>query len=70
MQKFIADNAPSWYKYINGTLGRSMANGELYIITGAEKTIAGGVATFQNIPLQQTFQLEFKKVEECVSRPL
>ncbi|KAJ6574272.1 hypothetical protein B0H19DRAFT_902903, partial [Mycena capillaripes] len=39
-------HAASWYKYINGPRGRGLANGELYVVTGAEKTRSWGMASY------------------------
>ncbi|KAJ7223501.1 hypothetical protein GGX14DRAFT_351710, partial [Mycena pura] len=64
IRRYAAKNAESWYRYINGTTGRRMANGELYLITGSEKTSAGGMATFQNLSPGAEFSLAFKPFPE------
>ncbi|KAL0565317.1 SCF ubiquitin ligase complex subunit cdc4 [Marasmius crinis-equi] len=35
---YVSRNGESWYRYINGTLGRQADNGEVYFITGYDKT--------------------------------
>ncbi|KAJ7067191.1 hypothetical protein C8F01DRAFT_1120586 [Mycena amicta] len=60
VRSYAAQNAKAWYQYINGTLGRNMTNGELYVITGCEKALAGGIATFQNVAAGGNFNLVFK----------
>nr|GAT45631.1 pleiotropic drug resistance ABC transporter protein [Mycena chlorophos] len=55
VRTYAARNAKSWYTYINGELGTGIANGQLYLITGWEKAIAGGIATFQG--LRDSFEL-------------
>jgi hypothetical protein len=51
-------NAVSWYQHINGTLGRELPNGSLYIITGLDKCAAWGVAAFSN-PEKEQLSLRF-----------
>jgi hypothetical protein len=59
-RRYAAQNAESWYRYINGTRGRELVNGGLYLITGCEKSRSGGIASFQNVADQNEFQLSFK----------
>ncbi|KAJ7067196.1 hypothetical protein C8F01DRAFT_954817, partial [Mycena amicta] len=59
VRNYAVQNAKDWYKYINGELGRDMVNGELYVITGREQAIAGGIATFQNVADGSGFDLAF-----------
>ncbi|KAF7328031.1 Pleiotropic drug resistance ABC transporter protein [Mycena kentingensis (nom. inval.)] len=60
IRDYAAQNAKSWYQYINGRLGRGMPNGGLYIITGHEKAVAGGIATFQNVAEDTDFNVIFR----------
>ncbi|KAF7312570.1 Pleiotropic drug resistance ABC transporter protein [Mycena indigotica] len=60
VRNYAVQNAKSWYHYINGTLGKGMMNGELYVITGTEKASAGGIATFQNVAERDNFDLTFR----------
>ena len=46
---FAAENAESWYRYINGPCGLELGNGELLLITGCDKTTSWGLAAYQNI---------------------
>ncbi|KAJ7067184.1 hypothetical protein C8F01DRAFT_1365332 [Mycena amicta] len=64
VRNYAVQNAKDWYKYINGELGRDMVNGELYLITGREQAIAGGIATFQNVADGSGFDLAFKTVPD------
>ncbi|KAJ7679088.1 hypothetical protein DFH06DRAFT_505028 [Mycena polygramma] len=59
VRRYAAANAESWYKYINGSRGRGLANGSLYLITGCEKAQTGGMASFQNVARDVEFQLSF-----------
>ncbi|KAJ7210650.1 hypothetical protein C8J57DRAFT_314530 [Mycena rebaudengoi] len=54
--------AESWYKYVNGPRGRGrgLPNGSLYLITGCEKSQAGGMATFNNVAPGEQFPLSFE----------
>ncbi|KZP22975.1 hypothetical protein FIBSPDRAFT_1015806, partial [Athelia psychrophila] len=38
IRTYSIENAPSWYTFINGTLGREAPNGSLYIVTGCDKS--------------------------------
>ena len=46
---FAAENAESWYRFINGPCGWELGNGELRLITGCDKTTSWGLAAYQNI---------------------
>ncbi|KAJ6544981.1 hypothetical protein DFH09DRAFT_927780, partial [Mycena vulgaris] len=59
MRRYAAENAESWYKYVNGPRGRGLSNGSLYLVTGCEKSYSWGMAAFQGIPTPTTFQLSF-----------
>ncbi|KAJ7158481.1 hypothetical protein C8R46DRAFT_392884 [Mycena filopes] len=60
VRQYAACHAESWYKYINGTRGRALTNGSLYLITGCEKSASGGIASFQNVAPGAEFQLSFR----------
>ncbi|KZP15423.1 hypothetical protein FIBSPDRAFT_795403, partial [Athelia psychrophila] len=38
IRTYSIENAPSWYKFINGTLRRRAPNGSLYVVTGCDKS--------------------------------
>lgn len=59
-RRYASQHAESWYRYINGTRGRGLVNGSLYLITGCEKSKSGGMATFQNVEPGNQFRLSFK----------
>ncbi|KAJ7685797.1 hypothetical protein DFH06DRAFT_50685 [Mycena polygramma] len=58
MRKYAAKHADSWYEYINGPRGRGLSNGDLYLVTGYEKTRAWGMSSYQNV--REQFKLFFK----------
>ncbi|KAF8176672.1 hypothetical protein K438DRAFT_1607385 [Mycena galopus ATCC 62051] len=60
MRQYAAKHAESWYKYVNGTRGRELVNGNLYLVTGCEKARSWGMASFHDVPLQNEFQLSFR----------
>ncbi|KAJ7211418.1 hypothetical protein GGX14DRAFT_93384, partial [Mycena pura] len=60
---YAARNAESWYRYVNGTRGRGLTNGSLYLITGCEKSQSGGMASFQNVATRRNFQISFVPTE-------
>ncbi|KAJ6624094.1 hypothetical protein B0H10DRAFT_765264 [Mycena sp. CBHHK59/15] len=65
VRRYAAKHAESWYKYINGTRGRGLSNGTLYIITGWEKTRSWGMASFQGVAAENEFQLAFRPTADC-----
>ncbi|KAF7374428.1 WD40 containing domain protein [Mycena sanguinolenta] len=60
MRQYAAKHAESWYKYVNGTRGRGLVNGNLYLVTGCEKPRSWGMASFHGVSLQNEFQLSFQ----------
>ncbi|KAJ7476215.1 hypothetical protein FB451DRAFT_1132966 [Mycena latifolia] len=64
-RRYAAQNAQSWYKYVNGTRGRGLVNGTLYLITGCEKALSGGMASFENVVAGAQFQLSFKPTNDA-----
>ena len=46
---FAAENAESWYRFVNGPCGWELGNGELLLITGCDKTRSWGLAAYRNI---------------------
>ncbi|KAF7374410.1 Pleiotropic drug resistance ABC transporter protein [Mycena sanguinolenta] len=60
MRRYAAEHAESWYKYVNGTRGRGLVNGNLYLVTGCEKPQSWGMASFHDVSLQNEFQLLFR----------
>ncbi|KAF5389029.1 hypothetical protein D9757_005019 [Collybiopsis confluens] len=58
MRKYAAENAESWYQYVNGpSLGREAQNGSLYLITGYDKTSTWENAAF--FQSEKTITLKF-----------
>ncbi|KAJ7476179.1 hypothetical protein FB451DRAFT_1246084, partial [Mycena latifolia] len=58
IRKYAAQNAESWYKYINGPRGRGLPNGSLYLITGCEKSQSWGMTSFNHV--REEFQITYK----------
>ncbi|KAJ7476205.1 hypothetical protein FB451DRAFT_1034030, partial [Mycena latifolia] len=59
VRKYAVQNAETWYRYVNGTRGRGLVNGTLYLITGCEKSQSGGISSFENVAAGSEFQLSF-----------
>ncbi|KAJ7029921.1 hypothetical protein C8F04DRAFT_1115463 [Mycena alexandri] len=59
MRAYAARHADSWYKYVNGTRGRGLANGDLCLVTGCEKTRSWGMASYHTG--REEFELTFKR---------
>ncbi|KAF5357561.1 hypothetical protein D9757_012366 [Collybiopsis confluens] len=58
MRKYAAENAESWYQYVNGpSLGREAQNGSLYLIAGYDKTSTWENAAFSQS--EKTITLKF-----------
>ncbi|KAJ7440136.1 hypothetical protein FB451DRAFT_1059046 [Mycena latifolia] len=65
LRQYATKHAESWYKYANGPArGRGLVNGSLYLVTGCEKALSWGMASFQDISFQNEFQLLFKPTPE------
>ncbi|KAJ7614116.1 hypothetical protein FB45DRAFT_938019 [Roridomyces roridus] len=60
MKRYARENAESWYQYANGARGRQLTNGSLYLVTGWEKALIWGRASFQDLSAQSTFRLAFE----------
>ncbi|ESK91075.1 hypothetical protein Moror_9596 [Moniliophthora roreri MCA 2997] len=45
---YAAKNAISWYSHVNGTLGRRLGGNSLILVTGVDKTVAWGAASFSH----------------------
>ncbi|KAL0059197.1 hypothetical protein AAF712_014091 [Marasmius tenuissimus] len=52
-------NGESWYRFVNGELGREADNGELYLITGFDKTNSWENAVIYNRSSTNSFSLAF-----------
>ncbi|KAK1220349.1 hypothetical protein PQX77_016885 [Marasmius sp. AFHP31] len=52
-------NGESWYRFVNGELGREADNGELYLITGFYKTNSWENAVIYNRSSTNSFSLAF-----------
>ncbi|KAJ7845645.1 hypothetical protein B0H14DRAFT_2279671, partial [Mycena olivaceomarginata] len=46
LREYVLAHAASWYEYICGSMGRELANGDLYLITGHEKAPSWGMASY------------------------
>jgi hypothetical protein len=65
MRTYATKHALSWYKYVNGSRGRGLANGELYLITGYEKAWSWGMASYSSN--HEEFVLAFKPTVRAVT---
>ncbi|KAJ7621725.1 hypothetical protein DFH06DRAFT_770591 [Mycena polygramma] len=60
MRAYAAKHADGWYAYLKGPRGRELANGDLCLVTGCEKTRSWGMASYHTI--REQFQLFFKPI--------
>ena len=54
-REFAAENAESWYRFVNGPCGWELGNGDLLLITGCDKTTSWGLAAYPNIQSEGNF---------------
>ncbi|KAJ7339211.1 hypothetical protein DFH08DRAFT_650453, partial [Mycena albidolilacea] len=47
-KKKFRDYALRWYAFVNSDLGRMVNNGDLYLVTGTDKSSSWSVAAFEN----------------------
>ncbi|KAJ7679997.1 hypothetical protein B0H14DRAFT_2192421, partial [Mycena olivaceomarginata] len=45
---YALKNAQRWYAFVNGDLERMVNNGDLYLVTGTDKSSSWSVAAFEN----------------------
>jgi len=48
-REYALIHAESWYQYANGPCAREVGNGELHLVTGCDKTISWGIATYSHL---------------------
>jgi len=61
VEKYIADNAKSWYEYVESDeCGMPTENGDIRVVVGMDKVSSWGMATFENVDIEQPLQFEFK----------
>ncbi|KAF7366786.1 hypothetical protein MSAN_00936900 [Mycena sanguinolenta] len=66
VRDYAARHAETWYEYANGTRGRELVNGSLYLVTGWEKAESWGMASFRDASLKnELFKLSFKPTKDA-----
>ena len=62
---YAAQHGIGWYQFVNGSLGRRVQNGSLYLVTGCDKNPAWGVASYSDPSSSGNpdVSLKFKAVE-------
>lgn len=60
LRKYVTEHAASWYEYINGPMERELANGDLCLITGHEKALSWGMASYYANTKKLKFSLTLK----------
>jgi len=58
-RRYAAQNAASWYQFVNANLGWDISNGTMYLVTGCDKTSSWGNAVFSNISGASDVTMEF-----------
>lgn len=62
IEKYVKDNAETWYEYVTNKRGRMVNNGDIRLVIGFDKVSSWGIATFAKTVGQQV-RLEFKKTK-------
>ncbi|KAF5327180.1 hypothetical protein D9619_004392 [Psilocybe cf. subviscida] len=62
LRRYMSENVESWYRHANGPRGRELANGDLRLVIGCDKTTAWGMAAFANLSQGEDTRLRFKPV--------
>ncbi|KAF5327182.1 hypothetical protein D9619_004390 [Psilocybe cf. subviscida] len=62
LRRYMSENVESWYRHANGPRGRELANGDLRLVIGCDKTAAWGMAAFANLSQGEDTRLRFKLV--------
>ena len=58
-RRHAIENAIRWYEFVNGTLGREVPNGSLYLVTGCDKSTTWGIASVAGATQANTLSLRF-----------
>jgi hypothetical protein len=62
VEKYIADNAKSWYEYVESDdCGMPTENGDIRVVVGMDKVSSWGMATFENVNVEEPLRFEFKE---------
>ena len=61
VETYIADNAKSWYDYVTSDdCGMQTENGDIRVVVGMDKVSCWGMATFENVSVEEPLRFEFK----------
>jgi len=69
VEKYVADNAKSWYKYVESDdCGMQTENGDIRVVIGMDKVSSWGMATFENVDMADPLLFEFREDERRESQ--
>ena len=69
VEKYVADNAKSWYEYVESDdCGMQTENGDIRVVVGMDKVSSWGMATFENVDIEDPLRFEFKEDERRESQ--
>lgn len=66
MEKFrtcAMENGVEWYKHAMGKFGREAGNGSIMLVTGCDKTVSWGIASYRTESKSEVVRLSFKAAE-------
>jgi len=62
VEKYVAVNAKSWYEYAESDdCGMQTENGDIRVVVGMDKVSSWGMATFENVSVEDPLRFEFKE---------
>ncbi|KAJ7790891.1 hypothetical protein B0H14DRAFT_204806 [Mycena olivaceomarginata] len=63
VREYAQRYAKTWYAYLKCTKGHVVENGSLYLITGCEKVMSWGMATYHSTKDTDEFQASFRPIK-------
>jgi hypothetical protein len=68
VENYIAKNAKSWYEYVaSDDCGMPAENGDIRVVVGTDKVSSWGMATFENVKVENPLRFELN-VDERASQ--
>ncbi|KAJ6483124.1 hypothetical protein C8R45DRAFT_1215058 [Mycena sanguinolenta] len=62
-RQYAVSHARRWYEFVNGSLQRGVHNGDLYLVTGTDKSSSWAIAAFENRSVERNVSLELKAAQ-------
>ncbi|KAF7373867.1 hypothetical protein MSAN_00598800 [Mycena sanguinolenta] len=62
-RQYAIRHAHRWYDFVNGPLQRGVHNGDLYLVTGTDKSSSWAIAAFENRSVERSVSLELRAAQ-------